>query len=626
MKVNSPFGDPGVKWNGMGKTQPQSIQATASVLKSDTVTLRFGRRLNDVEKQAQALVKLHGDKLSELYEKANYATWDMYVLGGEEVSKRKPDEDEKVFDARLESLQEHYAKATDAADDAYWSYTKKPEVLRDLEAIRAQKDKIQSHKLRRQIDLLYNIYLEGNVAPALLKDLNERKNDLSITYGGYKRVYKGQVIDDGKVEHLLNETRDPKEAQELAELKYALADFKLKPDGPTYAEKIIDAVKKRNEFAHVAGYKNYYSMMLALQEIDEDQLVRLLKEVKAMTDAPYAKLRDKMDEAVMKRFNVSKAEARLPWYQGGVNEHGVLDDVLNFKPDEPFIGVDPRPILKKAAKLMGADDDAMVDKSDLFPRPGKTSHWFMFNLRTPDDIRTIGNIDPNFAERMAYTVNTELHETEGHGVGYSFVKPTLPPTLRDLHTITTESDAMMMESLMYDKRFLKEACGFSDKVVNEYAAKGKQYREAHNLLGFRKNYMLITDFEREMYNLKPQDLTMDNVNQLWAKKSKEYLGLEIPPDRNKPDWTFKNHFASAPVYYECYFLAQLMRAQVHATIDKLSPKHGILSKTAGNYLRQHRGPGRTHHWANIVERMTGEPLGTKALKAEFDRLDLDALK
>ena len=269
---------------------------------------------------------------------------------------------------------------------------------------------------------------------------------------------------------------------------------------------------------------------------------------------------------------------------------------------------------------MGINVDDIVDKSDFFLRPGKNPHWYLFPLKIPTDIRSFGNMDPSFQCNMGFAFSTTLHEVIGHGGGMSFIDPQLPCTFRNLHTIVTESDAMMMEELLYNEYWLREAVKFNEKQIQTFLTVGKQYKLAEELVRFFHNYLLITDFEREMYNLKEADLTLDNVNKLWAVKVQEYLGVKIPDDRNEPDWTYKIHFATAPVYYQCYFLGQLMRAQIHAKINEIAPQRGLFSKETGEFLREYRKVGESYPWSELIKSMTGNPLGVDALKAEFNKL------
>ena len=582
--------------------------------------------LNPTEIAARDFVQNQVQTLYRLNEEACYALWDTLTLGGEKVSKREDNEDDKTFEARLEELQTRYGEAEKRAQKVVIDYKFNPQNARGVVALYPNRNNIREMFLRRQIDLAYPEFAEYTVDPALYEQIENIKTDLGLMYGDFEAEYRGQKIKNQKLEQMLKETRGSSgrvEAEELVKAKLQLGNHKLHGTGPTYAEKILEAVRLRNLYARKAGYSNYYSYQLSRLEIDENELLRLMREVKIALKPMYDKLREKMDIACIKRYGISKEEARLPWFQCGVNEPGILEDVMSFSSDGYFKEIDPRPILKSTAKSIGTDADSIVDKSDLFPRPGKNPHWYLFDLETPTDIRSLGNIDPNFQDRMGYAFSTELHEIIGHGVGGSLVNPILPHMFRTLHTIVTEADAMMMEDLMYNEHWLREMLDFDKAAIDAFLTLGKQFNLAHNLVTFFHNHLLITDFEREMYNLPDSELTLDKVNKLWKDKTEEYLGIKIPKDRNEPDWTYKIHFATAPVYYQCYFLGQLLRAQVTAKINELSGQRGLFSTETGDFLRKYRDVGDAYTWSELTRHMTGKPLGIEALKAEFDELVLN---
>ncbi len=579
-------------------------------------------QLNDTERAAVDFLDIYGKQLVKLMEDVEKANWDLLVLGGEQMSTRKRFERKDKFEARIKKLQESYGGVADSTQEAYIGFKNNPEIANLIIGIHKDKDQIRNPFIKRQVELAYLKLSECKVAPDLEVQISKNLTQLKHMYGGFQPIYEGKKVDLEKLEGLINETRDPQEAIKLVQAKLSLGNYRIDDKGPTAAELILETVKLRNQFARKSGANNFYSYDLKKQEINESQLVELRKAVKNELKPLYDKLREKMDQAAVKRYGISKSDARLPWFQGGVTDFAILDDVMKFSPDKYFKGMDPRPYIKATAKKMGADADAIMDQSDLFPRYGKTPHWYMFSVNVPSDIRTIGNIDPKFKKRMGDTFATEFHEAIGHGLGFSFVDPSLPSILKDIHTITTESDAMMMESLMYNKHWLKEIAQFDDKTVDKFLNDGNQYRLAQQLLTFFKNYLLIPDFERELYYLPDDQLNLTNVNKLWVEKVDEYLGVKTPKDRNEPDWTYKIHFATAPVYYQCYFLGQLARAQTHAKINQLDPERGLLSEGTGDFLKQYRGVGVSYPWDELVQHMTGSPLNVEALKEEFKELNI----
>ncbi|GEM_PF-4827047 len=596
--------------------------AGASAIAAQVRKVLTSKPSNAIEDAAIKFIDTHVPELQGLNEAAGYAQWDMVTLGGEDVSKRKPDEDENVFKQRLEKLQGDYEEAANRAQKAILNYANDPNRASVIVSIYGDRDKISDEFLRRQVQLAYPTFSEYNIDPALQEEIIRRTNRLVMMYGDFTPVVSGRKITDSELDQMIRQSTDPKQAIELVKAKLNIGNHRLKGEGATIAEEILEVVKLRNLLARKAGSPNYYSYQLTRQEINEDELVRLMGQVKEAIKPVYDRLRLKMDLACMKRYGISKEDARLPYFQGGVRFPGILDDVMNFSPDGYFAGKDPRPVLKETAQLIGTNANDIVDKSDLFPRPGKNPWWYLFTLKVPGDIRSFGNIDPNFQHDMGETFGTELHEVMGHGVGYSLVDPNMPDLFKNLHTIITEADAMMMEDLIYNAHWLKEVLKFDDATVETFLTQGRQYRLAQQLVIFFHNYLLIPDFERELYRMKDDELTLSNVNKLWVQKSYEYLGIVIPDDRNEPDWTYKIHLATAPVYYQNYFLGQLVRAQDTAKINELSGEKGLFSPECGNFLREYRAVGESYPWFELVKHMTGKDLGVDALKTEFEKLNI----
>lgn len=166
---------------------------------------------------------------------------------------------------------------------------------------------------------------------------------------------------------------------------------------------------------------------------------------------------------------------------------------------------------------------------------------------------------------------------------------------------------MMMENQITNADWLHRVLGMPKAKADQTAERAAEYQAAHKLMStVRFRLLPIIGFEREMYKNPEQDL-----NKLWAETTKKYLGMDVPADRKTHDWTYKIHFATAPAYYPFYFFADLARAQVEDTIK--TKRGGMLTPSTGQFLREQRKDGLTRHWSQIVEDMTGKPLGTDAL-------------
>lgn len=583
----------------------------SKVTQADSVSFSGSRVHWDA--RAKAFIDVHGKAIGTLMEQSSKAGYNLYTLGAAspnaEKNRQQPGESDGDYAKRVKKLQAKYSAKAEAVDNALNDYKSNAAAFKEAKTLRDKP--ITDPLLKRQVELLYLTFFDGNVDRKMKAKLIRREIELTTMYGEFRTEYKGQKLDDGKVESMLAKGTDAKEAEALWKAKHELGNFRLNGQGPTLAEKIIETVKLRNQYAKKAGFDNYFEYGMFLNQMDPKQLDRLMIDVAKVTEAPFQAVRAKLDEAAVKRWGISKTEARRPWFQAGVNDPNLVEDVYAFSPDSYLKGHDPRPLMKKMAGLMGHNVDSVVDQSDLFPRPGKSQHWYLFSLKTPSDIRSIGNVDPKFEDRMGFAYSTLLHEILGHGLGYRLIDGKLPHTLRDLHGITTETDAMMMENQVTNADWLHRVLGMPKAKADKTAERAAEYQAAHKLMStVRFRLLPIIGFEREMYKNPDQDL-----NKLWAKITKQYLGMDVPADRKTHDWTYKIHFATAPAYYPFYFFADLARAQVEDTIKS---KHGgMLTPSTGQFLREQRKDGLTRHWSQIIEDMTGKPLGTEALAKEL---------
>ncbi|MCK5076255.1 MAG: peptidase M3A and M3B thimet/oligopeptidase F, partial [Calditrichia bacterium] len=121
------------------------------------------------------------------------------------------------------------------------------------------------------------------------------------------------------------------------------------------------------------------------------------------------------------------------------------------------------------------------------------------------------------------------------------------------------------------------------------------------------------DFEKELYADPEQDL-----NELWWNTVEKYQLIEKPFERNAPDWAAKIHFAIAPCYYHNYLLGELFASQLDSTFRQLEKTEDILHEEIGLFLKDKVfGPGKIHHWNEMIASATGEPLTAKYFVDQF---------
>ena len=221
-------------------------------------------------------------------------------------------------------------------------------------------------------------------------------------------------------------------------------------------------------------------------------------------------------------------------------------------------------------------------------------------------MRTFLNVEPN-----ARWMGTLLHEL-GHTIYQDGIDRTeLPYDLRDdPQGFLNEGFAMFCEQPATSPAWLSGMVGLPETKAHQLAPQ-LAAQETASLLAFVRWCLTIVHFERSFYADPYQDL-----NGLWWDLEERYQLIPRPTGRVAPDWATKVHVATAPVYYQKYLLGRLFAAQLTRKMDadlggwwQGRPKSGDFIK------RELFMPGARYAWPELVERVTGQPLGVEALAA-----------
>ena len=207
-------------------------------------------------------------------------------------------------------------------------------------------------------------------------------------------------------------------------------------------------------------------------------------------------------------------------------------------------------IAKKTYSDMGFDTENMGITLDLFPRKNKNTHGFAFCIKPGKDARILANLTDN-----AKSLNTILHEL-GHCVYDIGINPELPFVEQNCSSpVMTEAIAMMMGDLPKSEAIL------SDIVPAETLTKFMNELKEDDTR-FVANSLQIINFEREMYKNPDQDL-----QKLWKEMKQKYLFRGENTDINN-EWATIPHYLSHPGYYQNYFRAALLKAQIYNAMTK----------------------------------------------------------
>ncbi|MGH3144549.1 MAG: M2 family metallopeptidase, partial [Rubrobacter sp.] len=339
--------------------------------------------------------------------------------------------------------------------------------------------------------------------------------------------------------------------------------------GRQVEETVRELARLRNRLAREAGYQDHYHRSLDLQEIDPGELGRIMSGLESATEAPFERLKERLDAELKERFDVGsvapwhlpdpffqsyKHGAVAPGTDGGLApESGLLDA------DRFFRDKDLEALTRKTFDNMGLEVRDVLAASDLYERDGKNPHAFCLGVgrEYPYDVRVLANVRPD-----SYWMDAMLHEF-GHAVYNKHINPGLPYLLRSYaHTCTTEAIALMMGSLANDPAWLSAVAGVPEADLSEGRDHLLRSARADRLV-FTRWALVMFHFERTFY----ADPDRENLNEVWWDLVERLQLVTRPPGRDEPDWAAKIHVAVAPVYYHNYVLGHLIAAQLRHYLE-----------------------------------------------------------
>jgi peptidyl-dipeptidase A len=336
-----------------------------------------------------------------------------------------------------------------------------------------------------------------------------------------------------------------------------------------------------------------------------DDLVRTLDQIEVGTRKPFKAMKADLDRHLARRFKIPQRDLQ-PWHYA--------DPFFQETPEVFAPPADPlyaeRDVVELAAdtyrRLGFANIDAILARSDLYPRQGKNQHAYALDIDREGDVRTFLNVEPN-----ARWMNTLLHEL-GHTIYQDGIDRTeLPYDLRDdPQGFLNEGFAMFCEQPTTSSRWLHEMLGLAVDQA-EGLAPHLAAQDTASLLAFVRWCLTIINFERAFYADPDQDL-----NRTWWDLEEQFQCIPRPVNRDEPDWAAKVHVATAPVYYQKYLLGRLFAAQLARKLDAEFGGWWQGRPRSSEFIKVELFmPGARYPWSDLVERVTGLPLGVEALAA-----------
>lgn len=466
---------------------------------------------------------------------------------------------------------------------------------------------IKDPLLKRELVIIYNKYLPKQIDEKLLKQITDLGTEVEKTFSTFRGKIDGKETTTNQIYDILDSSDDVALRQKAWEASQQVAE-KVSP-------KLIELIKLRNKAAKQLGFKNYYSMMLEANEINQDELTKLFDKLALLTDEPFRKLKDNMDTALAKKHRITKDKVMIwdyadPYFQSAPDISETLDMGSYYKNKD---------VIKIVASFYKGIDlpiNDILKKSSLYEAKGKQPHAYCTDIDRCGDVRMLLNMKDN-----EYWTGTLLHES-GHSVYSKNIDGNLPWILRDqAHILTTEAIAEMFGRLTKNGQWLYKNTIIPKDKLKEISAYEKESLRLEMLVFARWSQVMMR-FEKALYENPDADL-----NKLWWDIKEKYQFVKKPEDRNKPDWASKIHFTIAPVYYHNYLMGEMMASQLmhKMGVDVLKVKNWgeidfVNQSKLGDWLKENIfAPGAKYSWNDLIKRATGEKLDPKYYAEQFIR-------
>jgi peptidyl-dipeptidase A len=453
--------------------------------------------------------------------------------------------------------------------------------------------------LNRQLEQLYRSYLANQISPEEIRETVERETELRQLFNNFRAVCQGREVSDNELNTILREELDSGKRRE--------AWVASKQIGTQAAEKVRELARLRNRTAQQLGFRDYFAMVMAQQEIDEQELLAALESLRAASGAAFRAEKAAIDAELAARFGV-QPEAIMPWHYENSFFQQAPKGAGGPDLDQYFTGKDIAAISVQYYATIGLEVRDVLERSDLYARAGKNQHAFCTNIDRMGDIRILCNLQPT-----SRSMGTQLHEL-GHAVYDKYIDPGIPWLLkRPAHSMTTEAIAQLMGRLPNNAHWLSAFAGVPEAEAQAAGAWLKR-QEKRNQLIFARWGMVMIHFERGLYADPDQDL-----GKLWwdLVTSLQHLPRPEGPGR-ETDWAAKIHVANYPVYYHNYVLGEMTASQLQAGLVRDLGEKWMLTDETGAWLwKRIFRPGNLLPWNERLERATGEKLNARHFVDQF---------
>lgn len=490
--------------------------------------------------------------LNKVLRNEEKTAWDFYINSNEETMKAFEAAQEDVTD--LFSNKEIYSKF-----------------------LEVDGSKLSKHE-QKQLKILLKTFDERLNTGEAFKLLEKKENDIAQKYNSYVPTIDDKEVSKSEISRILQMESDH-------DLRRKAYEANVK-GGDLIADDMIEFITMRNDFAKSKGFDNFFEYKLKEDyDVDIEFLDKLINEVYSGAKDKINSIQQKKHNDLKQAFNTDKLEG---WHYGFLTDSNPEKAVNTILENHSIENIS-----KKAYKGMGYDVDNLIKNGnltlDLYPRKNKNTHGFAFCIKPGEDARILANLRND--SRSLDTLNHEM----GHCVYDLGISKDLTVMDREPSSPAfTEAIAMMMGDLPKKENILSGIVPTED--LNKF-----KLSLSEDEAEFISKSLLIIDFERQIYKNPNQ-----NPAKLWADLRLKYRAQDNSPNN---EWATIPHYLSHPGYYQNYFRASLMKAQIYNHLKKVLGNITENNLTA-NYLKENIfSKGASVEEYDLIKQLTGKEFG-----------------
>ena len=178
----------------------------------------FGCAHNAKEAELDKFITAHVEKIKPMAKEVSLASWDAAISG-------RPEDYDKVSELTLK-VRQVYSNPQDFA------------FLKDAKESRKVRDAI----LNRQLDVLYNSYLESQIEPELLKKIVNLGTKIEKNFSTFRGTIEGKKVTGNEIKEILKTETDSGKRKQIifCKLRFQLRSRLQRLDHKTPGDNTLD--------------------------------------------------------------------------------------------------------------------------------------------------------------------------------------------------------------------------------------------------------------------------------------------------------------------------------------------------------------------------------------------------